>query len=114
MLIGGDSAGGSYAGKALCTPENALLEPHCRLFARSGLLSLASLLSSSFLHDRAAASALLWRVRVVLLVDGAPDRGDHEVLCAIRVGDDAAARVSISLSSLSASGRGYISPVGGL
>jgi hypothetical protein len=51
------------------------------------------------LHDSAASAALLGRIRVVLLVDGAPDRGDHEVLRAIRVGDDATARVSKSVRS---------------
>jgi hypothetical protein len=47
------------------------------------------------LHDRATASALLGRIRVVLLVDGAPDRGDHEVLCAVRVDNDAVGHASV-------------------
>lgn len=40
-------------------------------------------------HHHTASPALLGSIRIVLLLHRAPDRWYHEVLCAVRVRDDA-------------------------
>ena len=78
-------AGQICGGRNLCRKKKAL-------YARERPARALPLFPFSLqppLHNSAADSALLGRIRVVLLVNVAPDRWHHEVLRAIRVGNNA-------------------------